>query len=90
MSTPASGWSTPQSLRPSLRVPPSYAIETFPYDAFSSENPQVFSAKASPSTLATYVSESSTTFGDASNVPRDRTSIYNAVLAVACVHDSRQ
>ena len=60
--------------------PPLYAIETFPYDAFSSENPQVFTAKAAPSTLAQYVSESSTTFGDASNLTAPRTSIYNAFL----------
>lgn len=60
--------------------PPQYAIETFPHDAFSSENPHVFTSKAAPSTLASYVSESSTTFGDASNVPFSRTSIYNAFL----------
>ena len=60
--------------------PPQYAIETFPYDAFSSENPQVFTAKAAPSTLAQYVSESSTTFGDTSNLPHPRISIYNAFL----------
>ena len=60
--------------------PPRYAVETFPNDAFSSENPQVFSAKAAPSTLASYVSESSTTFGDASSMPFPRTSVYNAFL----------
>lgn len=60
--------------------PPAYAVETFPHDAFSSENPQVFSPRANPSTLANYVSESSTTFGDASNIPHPRTSVYNAFL----------
>ena len=60
--------------------PPPYAIETFPQDAFASENPQVFTAKAAPSTLANYVRESSTTFGDASSLPHPRTSIYNAFL----------
>ena len=60
--------------------PPAYAIETFPMDAFASENPQVFTAKAAPSTLANYVSESSTTFGNASSLPHPRTSIYNAFL----------
>lgn len=59
--------------------PPQYAIETYPHDSFSSESPQVFSANAAPSTLASYVSESSTTFGDASSVP-SRTSVYNAFL----------
>ncbi|GAB7365230.1 hypothetical protein MBLNU230_g6316t1 [Neophaeotheca triangularis] len=58
--------------------PPAYAEETFPHDAFSSENPQIFNSRANPSTLANYVSSSSTTFGDASNVPHPRTSVYNA------------
>jgi hypothetical protein len=60
--------------------PPAYAVETFPCDAFSSESPQVFTSKASPSTLATYVSESSTTFGDASGSSQPRNSVYNAFL----------
>lgn len=59
--------------------PPPYAVETFPCDAFSSENPQVFNPNPSPSTLASYVSESSTTFGDATSVPT-RNSVYNAFL----------
>nr|POE52149.1 denn domain-containing protein [Quercus suber] len=59
--------------------PPEYAIETFPHDAFSSENTQVFMADPSPSTLANYMSESSTTFGDPSTLT-DRTSIFNAFL----------
>lgn len=60
--------------------PPPYALETFPYDAFSSENPQVFNPKPNPSTLAHYVSESSTAFGDSSSVPYPRASVYNAFL----------
>ncbi|KAK3714232.1 hypothetical protein LTR37_008034 [Vermiconidia calcicola] len=60
--------------------PPYYAVETFPHDAFTSENPQVFTSRAEPSTLATYVSESSTTFGDACNAPKSDASIYNAFL----------
>ncbi|KAK5127639.1 hypothetical protein LTR85_006980 [Meristemomyces frigidus] len=59
--------------------PPPYAVETFPCDAFSSENPQVFNPDPTPSTLASYVSESSTTFGDATSVP-NRTCVYNAFL----------
>jgi hypothetical protein len=43
--------------------PPPYAMESFPYDAFSSENGSLFSPKAPPSTLAKWVSQSSTTFG---------------------------
>lgn len=60
--------------------PPSYAIETYPFDAFSSENPQVFDPRAVPSTLAQYVSESSANFGDASTLPYPRTSVYNAFV----------
>ena len=59
--------------------PPPYAMETYPADAFSSENPQVFTSQPSPSTLANYVSESSTTFGDAS-APASKASVYNAFL----------
>lgn len=60
--------------------PPRYAVETFPNDAFASENPQVFRSKPAPSTLATYVSESSTTFGDASGGQQPLSPIYNAFL----------
>jgi len=59
--------------------PPPYAIETFPCDTFSSENPQVFNPNPAPSTLASYVSESSTTFGDATSV-RNVSSVFNAFL----------
>jgi hypothetical protein len=62
--------------------PPLYAIETYPHDAFSSENPQVFDSRATPSTLAQLVSESSTNFGDSSTLPppTSRTSVYNAFV----------
>lgn len=60
--------------------PPAYAVETFPNDAFSSENPSIFSPKPAPVTLAKYVSESSTTFGDASDNSVPRGSVYNAFL----------
>ncbi|EMC97616.1 hypothetical protein BAUCODRAFT_459889 [Baudoinia panamericana UAMH 10762] len=59
--------------------PPPYAVETFPCDAFSSENPQVFTANPSPSTLASYVSESSTTFGEATHAASKLT-VFNAFL----------
>ncbi|WPG98559.1 Hypothetical protein R9X50_00135100 [Acrodontium crateriforme] len=59
--------------------PPDYAIETFPNDSFSSESPQVFTPDATKSTLASYVSESSTTFGDTPNASTAKP-IYNAFL----------
>lgn len=61
--------------------PPAYAIEAFPYDAFSSENPQIFNPNPVPSTLANYVSESSTTFGDASSLTAtSKATVLNAFL----------
>jgi hypothetical protein len=61
--------------------PPAYAVETFPFDAFSSENPQIFNPQATPSTLASYVSESSTTFGDTTSLPtQSRAPVFNAFL----------
>jgi len=60
--------------------PPQYAMETFPCDAFSSENPQLFDPRPEPSSLAAYVSESSTTFGNGTTAPSSRTSVYNAFL----------
>ncbi|KAK0947179.1 hypothetical protein LTR29_001462 [Friedmanniomyces endolithicus] len=59
--------------------PPPYAQETFPRDAFSSESPQVFMANAAPSTLASYVSESSTTFGESTSAHSTAT-VFNAFL----------
>lgn len=60
--------------------PPPYATETFPNDAFVSENPQVFMSKPTLSTLSNYVSESSTTFGQGSNTPFSKTTVFNAFL----------
>jgi hypothetical protein len=60
--------------------PPQYAVETFPFDSFSSESPQVFSSKPEASTLSSFVSESSTTFGQASSRIYSKTSVFNAFL----------
>lgn len=43
--------------------PPPYAMEAFPYDAFSSENGSIFSPRTPVSTLGKWVAQSSTTFG---------------------------
>ncbi|KAF2809530.1 dDENN domain-containing protein [Mytilinidion resinicola] len=59
--------------------PPAYAQEAFPYDAFSSENPTVFTHKPAPSTLATYAGLNSTSFG--TNQPSGaQPMIFNAFL----------
>ena len=59
------------------KAPPAYAKETFPNDAFSSENPQVFMSSPEASTLATQVSMSSTEFDDPVVSP-SRVPIFNA------------
>lgn len=61
-------------------APPPYAIETFPYDAFSSESSAMFNQNAAPSTLAKYVSQNSTTFGDSTSTFAPRPSVFNAFL----------
>ncbi|KAI9888294.1 MAG: hypothetical protein M1814_000766 [Vezdaea aestivalis] len=43
--------------------PPAYAIESFPFDSFVSENPEVFTAMAPASSLAKFVGLTSTQFG---------------------------
>ena len=50
--------------------PPTYAVEAFPYDTFSSENTQVFTGIPQSTHLAKYVALDSNSFGDnASNIP---------------------
>jgi hypothetical protein len=60
--------------------PPPYAIETFPYDAFSSENKAIFTQNAPPSTLAKYVSQNSTTFDEPDENAAKRATVFNAFL----------
>ena len=60
--------------------PPPYAIETYPYDAFSSENKAIFNQNAPPSTLAKYVSQNSTTFGEPEEHAEKRVTVFNAFL----------
>ncbi|KAJ5040982.1 uncharacterized protein L3040_005541 [Drepanopeziza brunnea f. sp. 'multigermtubi'] len=60
--------------------PPPYAIETFPYDAFSSENEAIYTQYAAPSCLGKYVSQSSAIFGEPEPGATRRTSVFNAFL----------
>lgn len=60
--------------------PPPYAIETFPYDAMSSENDAIFTQNAPPSSLAKYVGQNSTTFGEPDPVSAKRALVFNAFL----------
>ncbi|KAG9235049.1 AEX-3 domain-containing protein [Amylocarpus encephaloides] len=60
--------------------PPAYAVESFPYDAFSSENEAVFTQTAQPSSLAKYATQASTTFGEPDPILDKRASVFNAFL----------
>lgn len=60
--------------------PPPYAIETYPYDAFSSENEATFTQNAPPSSLGKYVSQNSATFAEPDLVSTKRASVFNAFL----------
>ena len=57
--------------------PPSYAIETFPHNAFASENPNVFTPYPPSTVLSKYASLTSTAFGGAEIL---RAPVYNAFL----------
>ena len=58
--------------------PPAYAVETYPFDAFSSENPSIFTANAPPSLLAKFVSLNSSSFGDSSSNFAPQPPVFNA------------
>lgn len=58
--------------------PPAYAIEAFPYDTFSSENPQVFTGMPQSTYLAKYVGLDSTSFGDSSSNLTAKSLVFNA------------
>ncbi|KAL7776751.1 hypothetical protein CFE70_007170 [Pyrenophora teres f. teres 0-1] len=60
--------------------PPAYAVEAFPFDTFASENPNVFSHRAHPSTVQNYVGLNSASFGTIVGPPSSRPLIYNAFL----------
>ncbi|KAI9829047.1 MAG: hypothetical protein M1832_000070 [Thelocarpon impressellum] len=60
--------------------PPGYAIETFPYDAFSSENAAIFTHNAPRSTLAKYASLNSASFGDVDWAAASAQPVFNAFL----------
>ena len=60
--------------------PPPHAIETFPYDAFSSDNEAIFTQNAATSTFPKYINQNSTSFGDVDPSISKRTSVFNAFL----------
>ncbi|KAL5120129.1 hypothetical protein ACEQ8H_001954 [Pleosporales sp. CAS-2024a] len=60
--------------------PPQYAVEAYPYNTFCSENPNVFSHKAQPSAIHTYVGLNSTSFGTVVGPSSTRPLVHNAFL----------
>ncbi|KAB8257423.1 AEX-3 domain-containing protein [Aspergillus pseudonomiae] len=60
--------------------PPAYAVETFPFDAFMSENSSIFHSKAQSTQLAKYVSLNSNAFGQASMPGTYAPLVFNAYL----------
>ncbi|KAL8733360.1 MAG: hypothetical protein Q9166_002184 [cf. Caloplaca sp. 2 TL-2023] len=60
--------------------PPAYAVESFPFNAFSSENPGVFTGSAVPSALAKFASLNSASFGDNASNFAARPPVFNAFL----------
>ncbi|RKF73054.1 putative ddenn domain-containing protein [Golovinomyces cichoracearum] len=60
--------------------PPPYAIESFPYNAFSSENDGIFTQNPPQSSFAKYVSQNSTSFGEPEVKPNRHALVFNAFL----------
>ncbi|PYH89721.1 dDENN domain protein [Aspergillus ellipticus CBS 707.79] len=61
--------------------PPAYAVETYPFDSFMSENSSIFTSKAQSTQLAKYVSLNSSAFGQSSVPPNSyQPLIFNAYL----------
>lgn len=58
--------------------PPPYAIESFPYDAFSAEHGSLFNEKPPASTLGKWVVQNSSSFGEADPVEAMTTPVFNA------------
>lgn len=66
--------------------PPPYAMESFPYDSFSSENGSLFTPHASPSTLGKWVSQNSSSFSEPDPPNEVHTPIFNGFTS--CLVDN--
>ncbi|KAK4154131.1 AEX-3 domain-containing protein [Chaetomidium leptoderma] len=58
--------------------PPPYAVEAFPYDAFSVENEALFNPSTVKSSLGKWVTQNSSTFGEPDVPSSIRTPLFNA------------
>lgn len=61
--------------------PPAHAIESYPFDAFASENPAIFDGIAQTTALAQFVNLSSVSFGDDTSHFAPKPPLFNAFLA---------
>lgn len=60
--------------------PPAHAIESYPFDAFSSESRSIYTPEAPPNTLNRYIQLNSTAFAEEHPDPGARKPIFNAFL----------
>ncbi|SPQ27387.1 22ee5aae-952e-413d-bb58-b9386a89eec4 [Thermothielavioides terrestris] len=58
--------------------PPPYAVEAFPYDAYSAENEAIFNPCPAKSSLGKWVTQNSSTFGEPDEPSSIRTPLFNA------------
>ncbi|KAI1813647.1 dDENN domain-containing protein [Poronia punctata] len=58
--------------------PPPYAMESYPYDAFSAENSSLFHERAQPSSFARWVAQNSSSFGEPEPKDSVRVPVFNA------------
>lgn len=74
-------YAAPHSLRYGVMTgPPPYAIESFPYDAFSAENGALFHERAAPGALHKWVAQNSSSFAEAEPADTVRAPVFNAFL----------
>ena len=66
--------------------PPAYAVESFPFDAFSSENPSIFTGNPPPTSLAKYASLNSASFGENESTLSSRPPVFNAFVQSRLEH----
>ena len=62
--------------------PPAHALEAYPFNTFSSENPSIFSGMPHSTSLAKYVGLNSTAFGDNSSNMPTKSLVFNAFQPV--------
>ena len=70
--------------------PPAYAIESYPYNAFQSENSSIFSGIPPQTSLPKFASLNSSSFGDNASNFAPRPPIFNAFLHARNDHKSHE